>query len=348
MSNFVDSVQYSDGAATTSAETPALTISGANRAVWAHVATQALGPEVPSSVKVGGVSGTNMTQQGSSISQGFLLASTWQLIGPAAGSSTVYAAWTNAQDDRTVLADSWDTVDPADPRGTLQTNTNASASSSSINVTTTAGQNVRDSISISADAAITPGAGQTTMETSSGVTGFDAACSSRETATGATTTMSHTWGPGAGVAHFAFAIHDAASGAPFTVTQVGQIAMLGTLGIQAGVAVVAEITLAQVGRIALQGTLGISAELQVLRRVWRVPTNATPGTPVFVMIMSGTGPYAIVTQGSTVVQPDGHAEIAASGSLGTKAFAFVHNFDGDTNTTSIYGGPGIGSIVDVT
>lgn len=74
---------------------------------------------------------------------------------------------------------------------------------------------------------------------------------------------------------------------------------------------------------------------------WKVPTTAANGTAVHVVVFSGTSPtYTILAQGTATVS-GGYASISGSGSPGTKAFAFVHNYDDNSSTTSIFGGPGI-------
>ena len=80
----------------------------------------------------------------------------------------------------------------------------------------------------------------------------------------------------------------------------------------------------------------------------RVPTNAPQDTAVHVVVLSGASPtYAIATQGAATIDADGNADISGSGTAGDKAFAFVHNYSDDTDTTSIYGGPAIATLVEV-
>lgn len=81
------------------------------------------------------------------------------------------------------------------------------------------------------------------------------------------------------------------------------------------------------------------------RVVWRVPTNASAGTAVHVVIFSGASPtYSIVTQATTTVDASGFAIIDGSGNSGDKAFAFVHNYSDSTAATSIFGGPSVATI----
>lgn len=103
----------------------------------------------------------------------------------------------------------------------------------------------------------------------------------------------------------------------------------------------------QAGSIAMSGALRVSGDIEIQIKRWRVPTNAAQGTAVHLVVFSGTTvPYAILAQGAATVDASGFAEIAAAGTIGTKALAVAHNFDGDTNTTSIFGGPCIAQIID--
>lgn len=135
---------------------------------------------------------------------------------------------------------------------------------------------------------------------------------------------------------------------PFDVEQQGQIQIqtqvllptLTELGIAVG--------LVQTSPIAIAATLSVSGDVEFQIKRWRVPTNAPEGTQVFVVIFDGTSPtYTIRRQGQATVDASGYAELPATGSLGTKSIAFVHNFDDDVDTLSIYGGPAIAEIVDV-
>lgn len=90
-----------------------------------------------------------------------------------------------------------------------------------------------------------------------------------------------------------------------------------------------------------------AAALTVFSQVWRVPTNAPNGTALHVMIMSGSSPtYSLVTQGIAVVA-GGFADIPATGTPGTMAFAFAHNYSDNTATTSIRGGPAIATLTSL-
>lgn len=134
----------------------------------------------------------------------------------------------------------------------------------------------------------------------------------------------------------------------FGIVQVGAIGLVGTLGISGDIAVEAVIPIEPVAPIALVGTLSIAGDLAFQVKAWRIPTNAPTGTEVHVTILNGSGnTYTEVTQGRTTVNADGNIYFPAQGAVGMKLLAFVHNYDDDTETTSIYGGPCIATIVDV-
>jgi hypothetical protein len=90
-----------------------------------------------------------------------------------------------------------------------------------------------------------------------------------------------------------------------------------------------------------------SAALSAFSQVWRVPTSAPNGTSAHMMILSGSSPnYFILAQGPGVVA-GGYADMPATGSVGTKAFAFVHNYSDNTATTSIRGGASIATLTAI-
>jgi len=90
-----------------------------------------------------------------------------------------------------------------------------------------------------------------------------------------------------------------------------------------------------------------SAALSVFGQVWRIPTNAANGTAVHVFVMNGSSPtYGILAQGLAVVA-GGFIDVPAAGTPGTKAFAFVHNYNDNTATTSIRGGPSIATLTSI-
>lgn len=113
----------------------------------------------------------------------------------------------------------------------------------------------------------------------------------------------------------------------------------GTDGIPGG-----GLNLAQSGAIALAGSLAVLGNVAGVGQFWRVPTNIPNGTSVHMMVFSGSSPtYAILAQGVTVVA-GGYASIpATTGNPDDKGFAFVHNYNDNTATAAINGGPGIGT-----
>ena len=148
-------------------------------------------------------------------------------------------------------------------------------------------------------------------------------------------------------AAFAFDVNAPAS-VPFVATADAPIGLHGALSISANIAIRAEIGIAPVAPIAMVGALGISSTVDFVVKNWRIPTNAAPTTSVHVTILSGSGQtYAIVTQGRTTVNADGNIYFPAQGTIVQKSLAYVHNYDDDTETLSIYGGPCIATLVDV-
>jgi hypothetical protein len=97
---------------------------------------------------------------------------------------------------------------------------------------------------------------------------------------------------------------------------------------------------------AIGAALG-SATLTAFSSVWRIPTNAPNGTAVHATVFSGASPtYAILAQGTAIVA-GGFVDIPGTGSVGAKAFAFVHNYADNTATSSIRGGPAIATLTSL-
>jgi hypothetical protein len=97
---------------------------------------------------------------------------------------------------------------------------------------------------------------------------------------------------------------------------------------------------------AIGAALG-SATLTAFSSVWRIPTNAPNGTAVHATVFSGASPtYAILAQGTAIVA-GGFVDIPGIGSIGAKAFAFVHNYADNTATSSIRGGPAIATLTSL-
>lgn len=90
-----------------------------------------------------------------------------------------------------------------------------------------------------------------------------------------------------------------------------------------------------------------SAALAVFSQVWRIPTNAANGSAVHALIFTGAAPnYTVLAQGNATVA-GGFVDVPGSGVAGTKAFAFVHNYNDNTATTSIRGGPAIATLTSI-
>lgn len=97
---------------------------------------------------------------------------------------------------------------------------------------------------------------------------------------------------------------------------------------------------------AVAGAAG-SAALSAFSTVWRIPTNAPNGTAVHVMVLNGASPtYGVVAQGPATVA-GGYADLPGSGSAGTKAFAYVSNYNDNTAVASIRGGPSIATLTSL-
>lgn len=97
---------------------------------------------------------------------------------------------------------------------------------------------------------------------------------------------------------------------------------------------------------AIGAALG-SATLSAFTKVWRVPTNAPNGTTVKIMIVSGTSPNYTIAQQGTAVVAGGYADLPTDGTPGTLSFAFMHNYNDNTATTSIYGGGYIATLTSI-
>lgn len=97
---------------------------------------------------------------------------------------------------------------------------------------------------------------------------------------------------------------------------------------------------------AIAAALG-SATLSAFSNVWRIPTNAANGTGVHVLVFTGTAPsYTVIAQGNATVA-GGFADVPGGGTIGAKAFAFVHNYSDNTATTNIRGGPAIATLTSL-
>jgi hypothetical protein len=93
------------------------------------------------------------------------------------------------------------------------------------------------------------------------------------------------------------------------------------------------------------GSMSVAGNLGVTQSRWVIPTNAAPGTIVYVHVFSGnrTSGYSHLAQGVAVVDSSKKVIIAAptGGGVGLRTFAFVHNYNDVPTTTTIHGGPAI-------
>jgi hypothetical protein len=97
---------------------------------------------------------------------------------------------------------------------------------------------------------------------------------------------------------------------------------------------------------AIGAALG-SATLTAFSSVWRIPTKAPNGTAVHATVFSGASPtYAMLAQGTAIVA-GGFVDIPGIGSIGAKAFAFVHNYADNTAIRSIRGGAAIATLTSL-
>lgn len=102
--------------------------------------------------------------------------------------------------------------------------------------------------------------------------------------------------------------------------------------------------------IALTGIATVVGDLGMATpdRSWVVPSNAPESTTGYMIVFSGSsGAQSIVDQGAVEADASGNFALSCGDqgtALGTKAFAVVHAWDDDTDTVSIYGGPGIGTV----
>lgn len=92
-----------------------------------------------------------------------------------------------------------------------------------------------------------------------------------------------------------------------------------------------------------------SAALEAYTRVWRLPVDAPNGTSVYLKLTAGSAPsFSILEQGLVTVA-GGFADLPTVGvhAVGSKRFTLYHNWDSDVETTSIYGGAGIATKVEL-
>lgn len=340
------------------------TISGSDRCLFGFIGTGTGGSATThSGMKWGGSGGTALTQIGSTVNAGSPgRLSAWRLTAPAAASQALYGNWAAAQDESAIGGVSYTGVDQAAPVGAPATNTGSILGAANGNMTVTIATAVGDVVLAAfwvvcfsaADPQLTPGgtpAGTGRYEVEGASLSYEAMQVQEVVATGTSTTVTCGFSSGAAFsgewAAIAFVVNPS-SAAATEIDQQGQIALQGALSIAGDLAFEVNIPVAAASPIALVGDLGIAGDLAFQIKRWRVPTSAPQGTSVHVMVFSGASPtYALLAQGVATVDASGFADIPATGTIGTEAFAFVHNYDDDTNTVSIYGGAGIATLVDV-
>jgi hypothetical protein len=150
-------------------------------------------------------------------------------------------------------------------------------------------------------------------------------------------------------------ITQAASGIDLAATATAGATASATLAVQRNLAAAAVAGALATGALSVSkpltgaaiGAAVGAAALTVFSSVWRIPTNAPNGTAVHATVFSGASPtYAILAQGTAIVA-GGFVDIPGIGSVGAKAFAFVHNYADNTATSSIRGGPAIATLTSL-
>jgi hypothetical protein len=128
-----------------------------------------------------------------------------------------------------------------------------------------------------------------------------------------------------------------------------------TLSVQRNLATTAVATALASGSLSINKALSAAAigqavgvaALQVFSQVWRAPTNAPNGTAVIATVYAGIGgARTIITQGLAVVA-GGYVDIPGGGTAGAKALMHVDNYNDNTATTSIRGGPAIATLTSI-
>jgi hypothetical protein len=297
----------------------------------------------------------------------WMCSSLWYLIAPATGANTLAITWGGSCDYHVcgdaISLNGVDQTSPLDGTATAASDYYSPAGPITVNVTTGApnswvvdGAYCRDS-----SLTCTVGSGQTersnrVITPASGNRRL--VCSTEAAASAGAVTMS--WSLSAGGAPqwviAAAGFKEAASG---NINLAG-----GAIGAAVGagsLAITNNMAAAAVARAVASGALSVhkpltgaaigaavgSAILTAFSQVWRVPTTAPNGTSVHVIVMSGSSPtYGLLSQGTAVVA-GGYADLPGAGSVGTKAFGFVHNYSDNTATTSIRGGPSIATLTAI-
>lgn len=207
-------------------DSPALTISGSNKVVWALVGNSDGTPATPTGVVLD-PTGVNQafTIQGSGLTYGtFGNASLWRLIAPSdVTAKIVRATWAANKGERIVCVWVENDIDQTTPNGTVASANSTGANQTPVSagaVTTAAGQRVLQfahSICTSVFSTGTPfntPTGTERQDTVTTGTAYDAIAAQEETASGSSTTPS--WASVSdneeGWATFAFAVNVASGG----------------------------------------------------------------------------------------------------------------------------------------
>lgn len=201
----------------TTLETASFAIGGSNRILYVAVPSGDGTPVIPSSVKWGGSGGTSLTQISSTLDVSVYGKHTlWRLIAPTATTSTVYVTWPSSQGERLVIAVAVEDADQTTPNGTVATATGTDTAPT-VNATTVSGDLVLD-FAFQLDTggqniAFTDDVPDVIEHLFDAGMLYESAASSKETATGTSTTTSWTlnhtptaWGI------FAFAVNAAGGG----------------------------------------------------------------------------------------------------------------------------------------
>jgi hypothetical protein len=85
-------------------------------------------------------------------------------------------------------------------------------------------------------------------------------------------------------------------------------------------------------------------------RYWRLPSNAAQGTTGRLIVFNGgSSPTTVAYEGAVTADASGNFDLVTTttDASGAKRFAALYVWDGSTSTASIYGGPGISTVIDV-
>jgi hypothetical protein len=150
-------------------------------------------------------------------------------------------------------------------------------------------------------------------------------------------------------------ITQAASGIDLAATATAGATASATLAVQRNLAAAAVAGALASGALSVSkpltgaaiGAAVGAAALTAFSSVWRIPTKAPNGTAVHATVFSGASPtYAMLAQGTAIVA-GGFVDIPGIGSIGAKAFAFVHNYADNTAIRSIRGGAAIATLTSL-